>query len=190
MADFDEDLQKHRRNLILISVALIVFDFADVKIAKVGILGTDLIVGNPNVLIAVAWISWFYFLLRYFQYWATNNAQKIKRTYYDQLRSWFNLQMQKIDPNALQTRAVDLDSFAASRFKIVERFAKTRAGMDTKILKEFSLLATSMAKLKAAFHVAVVSPHSVDQFFPFVVALLAPVATVYTQWQSIQALVA
>ncbi|GAA5010383.1 hypothetical protein FNZ56_01555 [Pseudoluteimonas lycopersici] len=188
MADFDEDLQKHRRNLILISVALIVFDFADVKIAKVGILGTDLVVGNPSVLIAVAWISWLYFLLRYFQYWSTNNARKISLTYHNHLRLWFNLQAQKIDPNALQTRAVDLDS-SARRFKIVERFANTRAGMDTKVLKEFSLPETLSAKAKAAFHVAVVSPHFVDQIFPFVVAILAPLATTYTQWQSIKAVI-
>lgn len=189
MAEFDEDLQKHRRNLILISVAMIVFDFADVRIAKVGVLGTDLIVGNPNVLITVAWISWLYFLLRYFQYWTTNNAQKIKRTYQDRLQSWTNFQMDKIDPNAMQVRSVGLESFYARRFRLVERIANTRAGMDTNVLKQFSLLQTFRVKVIAAFHVAVVSPHFIDQIFPFVVALLAPLATVYTQWQSILALV-
>ena len=190
MADFDEDLQKHRRNLILISVALIVFDFADVKIAKVGVLGTDLIVGNPSVLIAVAWISWFYFLLRYFQYWTSNNAQKIRHTYHQRLRSWFNMQMHKIDPSAIQTRVVDLDSYSALRFKIVEGFANIHAGMDRKVIKEFSLLETFSAKMRAALHVAVVSPHFVDQIFPFVIALLAPLATAYTQWSAIKAFVA
>ena len=188
MADFDEDMQKQRRNLILISVALIIFDFADVRIAKVGVLGTDLIVGNPKVLIVVAWITWLYFLLRYFQYWNSNNAQKIRRTYHDHLRSWSNRQAEIIDPNALHTRVISVDNFKAFKFTLVERIANTKAGMDSKVLKEFSLLETLRAKLRAIFHVAIVSPHFVDQIFPFVIALLAVIATVVTQWPAIMEL--
>ena len=49
------DLLRQRRNLIAISMVLLLFDFAKVNIAKVNVLGTDLLVGNAQVLMFFAW---------------------------------------------------------------------------------------------------------------------------------------
>lgn len=64
----DNDLLRQRRNLILVSSGLLLFDFAKVTVLKVSILGTELLIGDANVLAIFAWVLWGYFLLRYYQY--------------------------------------------------------------------------------------------------------------------------
>ena len=64
----DAGLLRQRRNLILISIALLLVDFADVEIARVSLLGTTLVVGRPDVLHTFAWVAWTYFTVRYLQY--------------------------------------------------------------------------------------------------------------------------
>jgi len=63
----DDDLSKSRRNLIVISVLLLVFDMASISIAKVSVLGTELVVGNPRILPTLLWSIWAYMVLRYLQ---------------------------------------------------------------------------------------------------------------------------
>src|SRR3989338_8065290 len=57
----DSDLLRQRRNLMMISGGLLLFDFANVTVAKVSILGTELLIGNVKVLIYCAWFLWGYF---------------------------------------------------------------------------------------------------------------------------------
>jgi hypothetical protein len=47
----NNDLLRQRRNLILISGALIIYDFAEISIAKISLLGSDLLVGRPEALL-------------------------------------------------------------------------------------------------------------------------------------------
>lgn len=63
----DDNLSKSRRNLIIVSVLLIIFDVAAVSVAKVSVLGTELLVGNPKVVTLFLWVLWAYLLLRYLQ---------------------------------------------------------------------------------------------------------------------------
>lgn len=62
-----EELSRPRRNLLIITVGLLLFEFADVEIAKIGLLGTELLVGKPRVIEYFAWVLWFYFFWRYLQ---------------------------------------------------------------------------------------------------------------------------
>lgn len=72
----DEDLRRQRRNLIAISFVLLVFDFANVTIGKVSVLGTELLVGNAKVLYSSAWLVWGYFFLRYYQFWLNSDSTR------------------------------------------------------------------------------------------------------------------
>lgn len=63
------DIRRQRRNLVAMSCLLIIFDLAKVKVEKVGVLGTDLIVGDVEVLRISMWVVWAYFLWRYYQFW-------------------------------------------------------------------------------------------------------------------------
>jgi hypothetical protein len=62
------DLLRQRRNLLIMSGFLIVFNFADIQIVKVSLLGTQLVIGKPSILMLVVWLIWGYFLLRFYQY--------------------------------------------------------------------------------------------------------------------------
>lgn len=53
---------------MLISIFLLIYDFANIEIAKVSLLGTELLVGRPEVLELAAWLIWAYLLVRYSQY--------------------------------------------------------------------------------------------------------------------------
>jgi hypothetical protein len=63
----DDDLAKSRRNLIVLSVLLLIFDIASISIGKVSVLGTELVVGNAQILPTLLWSIWAYLLLRYVQ---------------------------------------------------------------------------------------------------------------------------
>jgi hypothetical protein len=75
------DLLRQRRNLIAISAFLVLFDIANIQVAKLSLLGNELIVGNVQVLIYSAWCLWAYFLLRYYQYWRAEPDQYIRKSY-------------------------------------------------------------------------------------------------------------
>lgn len=53
---------------MLISIALLLVDFAEVEVARVSFLGTTLFVGRPDVLHTFAWFVWSYFTVRFLQY--------------------------------------------------------------------------------------------------------------------------
>lgn len=74
------DLLRQRRNLLITSIGLLLFDFAHMSIAKVSILGTELLVGDPIVLKVFAWAMWAYFLLRYYQYFNAEGGTGLKPT--------------------------------------------------------------------------------------------------------------
>lgn len=48
------DLLRQRRNLLITSIGLLLFDFAHMSITKVSLLGTELLVGDPIILKAFA----------------------------------------------------------------------------------------------------------------------------------------
>ena len=64
----DEDLSKSRRNLIAVSVLLIVFDIAAISVGKISVLGSELVIGNAQVARVSIWVLWAYLLLRYVQF--------------------------------------------------------------------------------------------------------------------------
>ena len=82
------DLLRQRRNLIAVSGVLLVFDFAQVKIVKVSVLGTELLVGNVQVLMFCAWVLWAYFTLRYYQYWRVEPNKYIRNSFIKQLEKY------------------------------------------------------------------------------------------------------
>ncbi|MFH7326451.1 hypothetical protein [Desulfurivibrio sp. C05AmB] len=78
-----EALQRQRRNVTALSSLLILFNFADVSIAKVSLLGTELLVGDPAKLAAFVWLIWVYFLLRYYQYWREEPDKGLSKAFRD-----------------------------------------------------------------------------------------------------------
>ena len=62
---------------MIISLLLLIYDFSDAQIAKVSILGTEFVAGKPWVLVVTAWAIWGYFLLRYYQYFKSEENNTV-----------------------------------------------------------------------------------------------------------------
>ena len=49
-------------------------------------MGTSIEVGNPAALSFIVWVMWFYFFLRYYQYWSSEKDANILRDLYEMLQ--------------------------------------------------------------------------------------------------------
>ena len=64
----DEGLQKSRRNLILVSSAIVFIELAGVSFESVSVLNTTAKVQRPEFILWFLWASWAYLLIRYIQH--------------------------------------------------------------------------------------------------------------------------
>lgn len=177
------DLLRQRRNLLLVCGLLIVFDFAGVSIAKVSILGTELIVGNPNVLLVVAWFLWGYFFLRYYQY----------------LREESDLKIVSDFTNHLEVIAIEHDKLKHPEDERHRQFGIERNGMFS---WKYELLfynydsskfeadptravSTSLAAFwasKSILYVVAHTPRFTDHIAPILLAIITPLVNIYTNY--------
>lgn len=181
----NSDLLRQRRNLIAISAFLVLFDVANVEIAKVSLLGTELIVGNAQVLIYSAWCLWGYFLLRYYQYWRTEPGHHI--------RDSFNKHLDFLVRGYTKAQAVqDSCGQAFNNYKITRTawasWSYTLQGYNVGPGEVVDLKTSPLALWQLAFwiiksvlHVGLNTPHATDHILPFVVAFAAPVVTALTK---------
>lgn len=76
-----EGLLRQRRNLIITSVLLWVMKYGGVTFTKFSFVGFDIQFKNPNVLILSIWISFAYFLFRYYQYFSDEGIKKLQNVF-------------------------------------------------------------------------------------------------------------
>lgn len=181
----NQDLLRQRRNLIAISAFLVLFDIANIQVAKVSLLGNELIVGNVRVLIYSAWCLWAYFLLRYYQYWRAEPDQYIRKsfaTHLDSLaRTYTKVQAvqdsvgqafnnYKITRAGVLSWSYTLQGYNPGQGSVVN--------LKTSALPLWRLL---FWHIKSALHVALHTPHATDHILPFVVAIAAPIVAFITK---------
>lgn len=180
----DDDILRQRRNLIAISTVLILFDFADVKIAKVGVLGTELIVGSPDVLIIFTWTIWAYLLLRYYQYWRRDSRSLFKHTLYDKVGDYasrYSSRRSFKEKHKLDSKAdLYIEAPWDMRFS-VKKFNPKLGAVEEIFSMKVSLWLVLYWKIKATVHFVVHTPHFTDHSLPFALALSAPIITVLTK---------
>lgn len=175
----NQDLLRQRRNLVATSAFLVLFDIANVQVAKVSLLGNELIIGNVQVLIYSAWCLWGYFLLRYYQYWRAEPDQYIRMSFAKHLDS---LARTYTKAQAGQDRFGQ----AFNEYKIVRTgclsWSYTLQSYDPGQLSVVDLKFSSLPlwrllywQLKSVLHVAFQTHHATDHVLPFMVAIAAPV---------------
>ncbi|HUW52385.1 MAG TPA: hypothetical protein VMV99_03045 [Rhodanobacter sp.] len=181
----NQDLLRQRRNLIATSAVLLVFDFAQVTITKVSVLGTELLVGNAKILMICAWVLWAYFLLRYYQYWRAEPDQHIRSSFKKRLDAYARS----------YTKATAFQDAAGQGY---DNYKITRTGLaswsytiqvydpvkgNMKDGPVFALPAWRLAawSLKSALFVGIQTPHATDHILPFALAIAAPVITLCTR---------
>lgn len=183
----DEGLLKARRNLMAVSVLLVLFDFADISIAQVSLLGTNLIVGKPAVAHSFAWALWGYLLLRYLQQMAAEAdlgiraafTEKVKSllfpaihdlvTRHDPKRSYSNYGYEYLQRSGLLKWKIPLTYYEPA-VGTVE--AAGSIPMPGRLVVG--------ALVRAAIHVVLLRPYATDHLLPLALAIAAPVVTLWT----------
>lgn len=74
-------LIRQRRNLIASSIALLVFELADVTLEKISILGNEVRVNNADSIKVITFVACLYFLVRYYQYIQNNHGTGLQAEY-------------------------------------------------------------------------------------------------------------
>ncbi|NWF37461.1 hypothetical protein [Mariprofundus sp. KV] len=175
-------LLRQRRNLLIISSALIVFDFAQLTVVKINLLGTELLIGKPEVLMVAAWVLWGYFFLRYYQYMREEKDLKIISTIlhrfeglavaHTKLKS-FNAEIDQ------ENRSYYLKKVGFLRWDYVLNDYNPGEGKVRDISsKKVSLGHVAVWLLRSVLHVTVMTPRVTEYIAPIVVAIIAPVVSI------------
>jgi len=180
----NSDLLRQRRNLIIISTVLLIFDFAKVTIIKISVLGIELLVGNVQVLMVCAWILWAYFFLRYYQYWQTQRDRHLRDTFLQKFDEYVRLYTGAKAKNdgfcgSNNNYKVRRIAFAKWNYVLQEYAPKEDILKDglTYNLPVWKLFAWSV---QSAIFVCLQTPHATDHVLPFALAVAAPITTIYT----------
>lgn len=59
---------RQRRNLIVISLALLFYKASELSISKLNVFGTELVIRHPGIVTGTLWIAYVYWLWRYYVY--------------------------------------------------------------------------------------------------------------------------
>lgn len=173
-AAMSPDLLRQRRNLIAISSVLIVFDFAQVSIAKINVLGTELLVGDARVLLFFAWMIWVYAFLRYYQYLRAEGDLKIAAAF----RGGIDSRLSQYVFSEIQKKSVSKISSERTGFRwryIVEDYDTKTGSVRPTHSGSLPFRKVLWWGLRSAFEVAVHTPKATDHILPILLAIAAPV---------------
>lgn len=179
------DLLRQRRNLVVLSLVLLLFSISETTIgAKVSVLGTELVVGNPGVLKPLAWVFWFYFLLRYYQYWRAEPDSPIRDAFKAQ-RDKLILAAYPVERLCKQGESVRnarfiLEHRGLLRSEVILQDRDPTRGISKNVATEsVGRWAVFFWSIRSALHVAFNTRHATDHILPFALAVAAPLVTVY-----------
>jgi hypothetical protein len=180
------DLLRQRRNLIAISSVLLIFDFADVTIGKVSVLGAEILVGNVKVLSYCAWGLWAYFFLRYYQYWR-NESPLIRETFKRRVDHYAR-SYTKVKPVQTSSGSTS-DNYGFVRTGRTD-WSYQLVGYSPAQLKEFGVVPIPISgwrlvlwSVRAVLFISLDTIHATDHVLPFVLGFAAPVVAFFTKWQ-------
>lgn len=142
------------------------------SIAKVSILGTELLVGDPVMLKTFAWATWAYFLLRYYQYFKSESDAEIIR----HAANYFKfLARQHVLKSTGRTSLLGEIVLARRRLRWGYTLAESPANVNGKIeTGAFPLILGGWWVLRAYLHVALHTPKVTDHVLPFALAVATP----------------
>jgi len=174
------DLLRQRRNLIAISSVLIVFDFAQVSITKISVLGTELLVGDARTLLFFAWMIWAYSLLRYYQYLRAEGDLKITAAFQGGIDArLFPYVFRKIQKD--RTGQISRMRTGLHWRYVVAEYDNQTGTVQPLHTGPIPLIYMLWWGLRSAFEVAVHTPKATDHILPILLAIAAPVLK-FAKW--------
>jgi hypothetical protein len=179
-----DGLLRQRRNLMLVSCMLILFDGAGAKLEKVSVLGNELTAARPLALAIGAWIVWAYLLVRYLQYLGaegnlgiTDAIDEKMLGYVKSARSLTPL----VDEIGQQPYWV-LAPVAPLRWKVTLQHYSPESSSVLESVHEITFLSGLWWRLRAIVSVSWRTPKVTDYVLPLMLAALALAVAVGVHW--------
>ena len=165
---------------MLISFFLLLFDFADLDIMQVKVLGIQFLVGRPEFLIYATWTVWLYFLIRYYQYLINEGELGIVSFYSSDIH-------RKALEYTLENHEADTTPEGSFFMKKIEKFLKwaaffrrynpTSGNIDEEHCLEIPRMKTFRWKVESAFKTIFHTSLFTDYVLPICLAIAAPILT-------------
>ncbi len=121
---------RQRRNLIFVSIALVLIQGAEITFDKANFLGNTFTIKNPATILVVAWICWGYLSYRYFVYFRQMKDAVFYQTHAHKFKSYVDAIVKRMRPPLIEIPE-GMESLRASETQII--------GSD---LREFRVLIT------------------------------------------------
>ena len=167
------DLLRQRRNLLVVSLALIAVNLAGAEFNKLAVMGTELTFSRRWVLSAGGWILWAYFFLRYVQHMLAEGDLGIENAIYIRLMDYHTKKFP--DFPYLQC---EKSGWLLWRFNAAKTYSPEKGNY------AYAVSPASRATIifwiaKANVAVAVKTPRVTDYVLPIMVGLMAPVSAAF-----------
>lgn len=187
--------ERQRRNLLVISVLLIIYISLDLKLDTISILGNSFSIENNKNVEFLFWVLFVYFLIRYYQYFKVVDNNEFLSVLYSSMdkyvaRAAFN-KFKKSDFNDLIEQNPDGSNFkyALEDFSISSRHQwrwdirisgsrtwKLGTGAGSSGFRKLECTVTNTQllwpKLKSYFVVYFKTPHVTEYSLPFVLSII------------------
>lgn len=80
-----EGIRRQRRSLIITSLILSFMKYGGITFKKISLYGSEITLSNVSAIYVFLWIMWFYFMIRYYQYFKQEGVAKIKSSLHNAL---------------------------------------------------------------------------------------------------------
>jgi hypothetical protein len=133
-----------------------------------------------------AWILWAYFLLRYYQYWQAEPSENIRDAFKQRLdkyaRSYTRATaIQDKYGSAYDNYKISRTAFARWDYTL-QGYDPAEGSMKDVLTKSLPAWRLAVWLFKSSAFVCVQTPHATDHVLPFVLAVAAPITTLYSNW--------
>lgn len=168
------DLLRQRRNLMGISSGLLIFEFAEVSVSKISILGTELLIGDVRALVFITWTLWIYFFARYYQYLRAEGNLGISSSLWQRFewkaKSYILFSILKTDQF---TGDIKIEN-TGFRWKYTAAIYDPSIGSPRPVnTGKLPIFKTTWWWVQSWFHLFMQTPKATDHILPFVLAIAA-----------------
>lgn len=188
-----DGLLRQRRNLMALSLTIIFLRFGGVSISKVSLFGTEFLFNNIQALYAAIWLVFFYFLMRFYQYFMQESNKGIVEEFNKRLDGlcFTNLMQDARKQHSIEGNMNG--TFQISKLKRIS-FFRREGEVGRYISRELDherlslvykvhLLKYIRQYLVASIHMTFQRSHLTDYFLPFIVAVFALLYGLAGKWQ-------
>lgn len=179
--EMSASLLRQRRNLIIVSLVISFILYSKVEISKIVIFSIEFLTPNPEALLNVLWLIWFYFLVRYYQYLMVEPAIGIKTEFFRKFETLCSNTMLNEFIDKYPERKLEISDFSIYQLRKksflnwelpIYIFHPAEGKKDEYASENINALLLMKSFIKSSWHVFLHTPRVTDYAFPFILAAL------------------